>query len=370
MESVVRTQQPILFSVLSATLLIALSQAGAIENDPNKEYFLSEKNGPWMVMVATFRDIEDESRMLKGKKGLSAEEAARKLIYELRAKGIPAYSFDQESKREKIDTYDRLGNPNKRVYKAQRPMICVLAGNYSKVDDPLAQKTLAFVKRYQPKFLAGSGGVVRSEKDPFKGAFLTINPTLQPEEIAARKPDQEIRVLNSGIDYPLVKLDKKFTLRIATFTGKSVVPLGNSSYRGRESNFEKSLQHSGPYNLARAGEDATQLTYALRQNSQATQLLGRPRFEAYVYHDRFQSIVTVGGFNSDQDPDIRRLADIFRAKYKQDEEGEVGARGQYLLIGESLSLPDPKSTRDSPLPPIQTWAFDPVPELIEVPRIK
>lgn len=372
MESVVRTQKSILFCVLSACLLSAFSIANAIDNDPNKEYPLTEKHGPWMIMVATFRDIEGDRK----KDGLTAEEAASHLVHELRSKGIPAYAFSQESKKEKINTYDRLGNANKRVYAAQREMVCVLAGNYPKVDDPVAQKTLTFIKKYQPKFMADkqkSGAVVRSDKDPFKGAFLTINPLLQPDEVASRKADQETRMLNSGIDYPLVKLDRKYTLKIATFTGKSAVPLGSSKFSGHEANFEKSLSNSGPYNLARAGEDATQLTYALRQNSEATmESLGRPKFEAYVYHDRFQSIVTVGGFNSDQDPDIRRMAEIFRAKYRSDQKGVYAEKGEYVLVGESLSLPHPDSKRnpDLKLPPIHTWAFDPVPELIEVPRIK
>lgn len=363
-----RTQKSILLTAFSACLLAQLSNAYAIDNDPNKEYLLTEKHGPWMVMVATFRDIEGDRK----KEGLSAEQAANKLVHELRSKGIPAYTFSQESKKDKINTYDRMGNSNKRVYAAQREMICVLAGNYQKVEDPVAQKTLAFIKRYQPKFMAdkSSGAVVRNEKDPFKGAFLTINPLLQPDEVASRKVDQETRMLNSGIDYPLVKLNSKYTLKIATFTGKSVVPMGSSKFNGREANFEKSLSQSGPYNLARAGEDATQLTYALRQNRVATQALGRPRFEAFVYHDRFKSIVTVGGFDSEQDPEIRRLAEIFRAKYKQDEDGQLAQRGEYVLVGESLSLPNPESRPDFKLPPVHTWAFDPVPELIEVPRIK
>ena len=87
----------------------------------------------------------------------------------------------------------------------------------------------------------------------------------------------------------------------------------------------------------------------------------RDRFEAYVYHDKFQSYVTVGGFDSENDPEIKRLAEVFMAKYKPDEEN-----GGYSLAGESLSLPG----RDPTSPPLQTWAFDPIPELIEVPRLK
>ncbi len=359
-----QTQKSVLLFLWTMVLLSMSSTARAIENDPKKEYRLTEKHGPWMIMVATFSDVRDSERK---KDGLTAEEAARKLVHEIRSKDIPAYVFSQDAKKEKIDTYDRLGNKDKRVYTAQFDMICVLAGNYEKVDDKIAQKTLGYIKKFRPKFMTDpkSGAIVRDvsngQKGPFGGAFLTINPMLKPGEVVRRKVDNDIKYFNSGIDFPLVDLKHRYTLKVATFTGKSVVPLGSSKYNGREENFDKSLVNSGPYNLARAGEDAMQLTYALRQNGNVTRKqLGRDRFEAYVYHDKFQSIVTIGGFDSENDPEIKKLAETFMAKYKAD------VRGEYSLEGESLSLPNP----DPNSPPLQVWAFDPIPELIEVPRLK
>lgn len=246
-------------------------------------------------------------------------------------------------------------------------MVCVLAGNYKKIEDKQAQDTLVDIKKFRPKFLAdpNSGAIVREasakQAGPFSGAFLTINPLLKPNDVVQHTVDNVVRSLNSGIDYPLVGLKQKYTLRIATFTGKSVVPVGNSKYSGREENFDKAIQDSsGPYSLARAGEDATQLTYTLRANNGVTKApLGRDRFEAYVYHDRFQSYVTVGGFNSPNDPEIKRLAEIFMAGYEMRD-------GEYQLNCKTLSLPNPNPNN----PPLQTWAFDPMPKLIEVPKIK
>ena len=357
------TQKNILLSLPVFLILAVLSTANAIENDPAKEYMLTDKHGPWMIMVGTFSDVRDRDTK---KEGLTAREAANALVHELRGKGIPAYLYFQDSKREKIDTYDRLGNKDQRVYTAQFGMVCVLAGNYPKIEDPVAQKTLTFVKRYKPKFLNDpkSGANVRdasgTQKGPFGGAFLTINPSVEPAEVVRRKVDNDTKYFNSNIDYPLVDLKHKYTLKVATFTGKSVVPVGNSEYSGREGNFDKNLLKDGPYTLARAGEDATQLTYAMRQNSAATRKLGSDRFEAYVYHDKFQSYVTVGGFDSKDDPAIKNLAQIFMAKYQADD------RGEYALVAESLKLPG----KDAYAPPLQTWAFDPGPELIEVPRIR
>lgn len=363
--------------VVSAVLSLMLSSiAHAIENEPGKEYHLTEKHGPWMVMVGTFRDIrEDEGRKTKG---LSANEAANKLVFELRSKGIPAYTYSQDTKKATIDTVDRLGNPDKRVYAAQRGMVCVLAGNYEKVDDKIAQSTLAHIKRFRPKFMSDpeSGAVVsdpKGAKGPFANAFLTINPLRKPEDVVRQKADSITKYLNSGIDNALVNVKHKYTLKVATFTGKSAVPLGNSRFNGNEAKFEMALQETkargagmsgDSYNLARAGEDAAQLTYAMRQNSPNSPNLGGGRYEAYVYHDKYQSIVTVGGFDSPNDPEIKRLAQIFHSKYKPVNTDQSGR--QELQCEDFALWPnnDPKQ------PPIQTWVFDPVPELIEVPRIK
>ena len=354
-----RNQKIIRFSFFAALWLINVSSAYArIENDTTKDYKLTERFGPWMIMVATFSDVDEMDRK---KDGLSAEEAARKLVHELRVAQIPAYVYSQEGKKEKIDTYDRLGNKDKRVYQAQFGMICVLAGNYQKIDEPQAQTALTFIKKFRPKFLNDpkSGAIVRDAKGPFANAFLTINPLLKPSDVVRFKVDDVVRSLNSGIDYPLAKVKHKYSLKIATFTGKSAIPIGSSRFSGRESNFDKSILDNGSFSLARAGEDATQLTYALRQNNGITRSLGRDRFESYVYHDRFQSYVAVGGFDSPNDPEIKRLADIFMAKYELED-------GEYKMKCKSLMLP----SRDVNSLPIQTWAFDPVPEIVEIPRIK
>ena len=368
-----RIQKSMLFVLMTCFSSMSLSTAQAIENDPGKEYKLSEKHGPWMVMVASFRDVHEADRK---KEGMTAEQAANDLVHELREKGIPAYSYSRDAKKETIETYDRMGNPKKRDYAAQLDMICVLAGNYDKVDDQVAQKTLAYIKRYRPKFVSDpkSGAVVRDTggtKGPFAAAFMTVNPLRKSDDMARSKTDSVTKSLNSGIDNALVNLKRKYTLKVATFTGKSVIPMGNSRFAGQEANFDLEIKKKdgGLDSLARAGEDAAQLAYALRQSSAAArECLGSDRFEAYVYHDKYKSIVTVGGFDSPNDPEIRRLAEIFHSKYKENPE----KKGDYELTSATLSLPNPNNQPEKKIwfPPIQSWAFDPIPELIEVPRIK
>ena len=360
-----RTQRFFLPLWLTLTVLFAASFVDAVEikNDPTKEYRLNEKHGPWMIMVGTFSDVRDPDQK---KDGLSAQEAANKLVHELRAKGIPAYVYLQNGKKETIEIHDRLGNTNQRSYNASHEMVCVLAGNYNEIEDATAQKTLTFIKRFKPKFMSDpkSGAVVRdggnAQKGPFGNAFLTINPARSPSTVVQRRADNETKYFNSGIDYALVGVKRKYTLKVATFAGKSVVPLGNSKFSGHEDSFDKAITQASFFNLGRAGEDATQLTYNLRQNKAITRTLGRDQFEAYVYHDKFQSIVTIGGFDSKDDPEIPKLAQIFMAKYQPDESG------QQNLEATSLKLPG----KDAYSLPVHTWAFDPVPEIIEIPRIR
>lgn len=353
MESAVRTLKSIAYLAVVASALLTVRPAGAIENERGKTYKLTEKHGPWMIMVASFRNIREEDRKTEG---LSAERAAAELVFELREKGIPAYAYSQDGKVEKIETHDRMGRDDMRIFAAQRDMICVLAGNYESIDDSVAQKTLNYVKRFHPKFLRDtkSGAVMRNggPKGPLAGAFMTINPLRKPDEVARHRVDDETKFLNSGIDHALVGVKKKYTVKIATFSGKSATPIGSSRYNGKEGLFERELQNGAKYNIVRAGEDAAQLARALRQKG----------YVAYVYHDKFQSIVTMGGFDSKDDPTINEIFKAFGAKMKADPSSKSQAES---LTAEVLTLPG-----DKPDKPIQTWIFDPVPEIIEVPRIR
>ena len=356
MESAVRTLKSVAYLAVFASSLLALHPAGAIDNERGKTYKLTDKHGPWMIMVASFRNIRDEDRKTDG---LSAEDAAAELVFELREKGIPAYAYSQDGKVEKIETYDRLGRDGTRIFAAQRDMICVLAGNYEAIDDAVAQKTLNYVKKFHPKFLKNtkSGAVVRTnaQKGPLAGAFMTINPLRKPGEVARQRVDNETKFLNSGIDHALVGVKKKYTLQIASFTGRATTPFGSSAYKGKEGKFDKELNQSSGFNIVRVGEDAAQLARTLRQEG----------VEAYVFHDKFQSIVTVGGYDSPDDPRLRTVAEQYRAKMKPDPQGN----GKQEVL-----TPETKFLRAVGTPitamPLHVWCFDPEPRVIEVPRIK
>lgn len=66
MESIVRTLSPLVWCVTCCLAVAATTPASAIEAVRGKEYKLTPKHGPWMIMVASFRDVKDDARKEKG----------------------------------------------------------------------------------------------------------------------------------------------------------------------------------------------------------------------------------------------------------------------------------------------------------------
>lgn len=377
--------------VVAATCLLAVAPVQAIENVKGKEYHLTPKHGPWMIMVTSFRNVRDPEMK---KEGLTAEQAAAELVFELREKGIPAYTYAQDAVKGELDTHNRLGREDRRIYAAQRDMICVLAGNYESIEDSVGQKTLTLIKKFQPKFLKDSknGAILRPDavqRGPLAGAFMTINPLRDPADIVQKTVDKETKYLNTGIEYSLVKNPHKYTVLVAKFEGKSATPLGNSTFRTKATSFDVHLQENrSGFNILRAGEDAEQLVRLLRNKksqSGVTQVSHTDNVgldEAYVYHDKFQSIVTIGGFDSPDDPRIRVIAQYYGQKLvpdlrllppsKRTRDASVTAddidKLPKILTTHTESLYPKNATPDTM--PVHIWSFEAEPKVIPVPRLK
>ena len=314
-----------------------------------KRYLITKRHGPWMILVASFRDvpqtkfeIQGEKRILvqneRYKSGKSALQAADELVHELRRKGIPAYTYKQDPKVGRIESVDRRGRTERKVYKAQEDRICVFAGNYSGVNDKVAQKTLSYVKRLHPRAVKGGGVFHKTpgRAGPLASAFLTINPQLTSEEAKRRQKNHDplLLKLNSGADYNLTQNKGKYSLLVKTFYGKST--------SGRHVGAAKKIKVSDK--LAEAAEDAWLLTQVFRE------LHG---IEAYVYHDRYTSIVTVGSFDNPNDSRMVALAKHLGGKIQRHPE-----TGKTFLGAEAISLPGRK-----------TWFLDPNPKPIKTPRL-
>ncbi|HET6325955.1 MAG TPA: hypothetical protein VFG04_14860, partial [Planctomycetaceae bacterium] len=252
--------------------------------------------------------------------------------------------------------------------------ICVLAGNYATSNDKVAQDTLHYIKgdnkfgpNFEPEFLndveavdlsspdqaikrSKSGGIFHTTKGrprPLSGAFMTTNPLLSDEELSVRRRDPFIIKLNTGSEFSLLSNRGRYSIVVATFQGRVQVGKENPD----ESKF--SLNNSP---LSEAAERAWELCSALRH---ARSLGYDDDFEAYVYHDRYSSIVTVGSFDSKDDPRITQIQNFFGAKVPY-----IKLDGTPAIGAEAFTIPH----HPGPNEKVKTWIFDPYPELIEVPR--
>ena len=320
--------------------LLSSSAFAKIEADRNKSYQLTGKHGPWMIMVTSLSgDNPDQEH--------SAEEAANELVYQLRRKGIPAYIYRMEDQYEEFTGIDRTGRDRKRKYKSQNGMIGVVAGNYDNIESKVAQQTLNFVKKFEPKVT-----VHGSKKKPtevtlsLKKAFLARNPLLPPDELVRRVRDPLLLEINNGVPNSLFDNKGKYTLVVSSFYGNSQIKPASFN------EFDQRMEKNNNISLESAAAESMQLCKAMRDQG----------IEAFVYHERFRSIVCVGSFRSKDDPQVRKLTHMYEAKYKRPNE----KGGQEVLVAESIQLRAPGSSKNSR--PLRAWTMDPAPELIEVPK--
>ena len=362
------------FAALAVCPVILPSPAVAapIEAVKGKQYRLTERHGPWMIMVASFRDVDTKRvervrgqlRLVRNERyeeGMSAEEAADALVFELRVAGIPAYVTRRESSYEKTNTADRRGRARSRTYRSQVDGVAVMAGNYPSFEDAAGQQTLKYLKssKFRSKVLESpeSGSVYRptpGQKDPLSGAFLTLNPMLTGDKLRAQTIDPLLSRLNGSTEYSLAKNPGKYTLIIASFNGRSMKKISNNSFSRYAQSFERTIGNT----LASAADKAWQLAQAMRNARGA----GYDQdYEVYIWHGHYRSIVTIGAFDNPRDPRIARYTEMFRAKLRQNP-----LNGQRGLEAEVFTVP--RKPRPNQSPSI-SFMFDPRPTLMEVPKL-
>jgi len=295
----------LLSSALLAAVVLSATAGGApweslltlsrVEADPNETYRLTKENGPWMLLACSFS-------------GEKARQEAHALVLELRKRyKLAAYLYEKEFDCDEEEAYglgvDKYGEPLKMQYRRGNEFteVAVLVGNYQAVDDPEAQSTLQRLKYYQPdcleidkgkstsRSLAGlrliqqtvlAPGNEKKHKGPMGHAFITTNPLLPKDYFAPRGLDKFVVALNENVSHSLLGCPGKYTVQVAHFTGRVVIDQSDIA----------AIENGRPLKsrLVEAGEKAEKLAEALRLKG----------YEAYVFHDRYASIVTIGSFES------------------------------------------------------------------------
>ena len=270
-----------------------------VSADAEADYTLTEQQGPWLVMAASFSGPEGENQ-------------ARELVLELRRDfQLPAYyygmTFQQDDSRpgRGIDTN---GARIRRRYRRGDRVVqhAVLVGQFPSLDDPDAQKLLKRIKFLKPESLIAEEGEQTSqslatvrkfqgylrqrlgdkeEKGPMSHAFLTSNPLLPREYFVPQGVDDEVAKWNEGPEYSLMKCPGRYSIRVATFRGR----------RSLKSKTDEAVD----MRTRKATEDDPLVVAALNAHLLTVALRGKG-WDAYEFHDRRESYVAVGSFDKGQ----------------------------------------------------------------------
>lgn len=309
--------------------LLRMFSRRSVEADADKSYELSEEDGPWMILASTF--------VGEGAKG-RAERLALEIRRDLQ---LPAFTYREH--------FDFTGNVSRRAEIAQRlryanryeyEAYAVLVGEYDTVTHPAIDRDLTALKSATPAVFTDAEEIAAEtvpnnpvtalkamhqkmfekrkdkSKGPMAGAFVTRNPMLPEEYFDAPQVDSFVRQLNEGKQHCLLECEGKFTVVVKTFEGYGTIVDGR-----KEKSFEPSMER-----LDKFAEDADKMAKALRKDGQ----------EAYQFHDRNRSLVTVGSFDTlgrelpdggfEYDPAIREVMRKYSA-FNADKARTVAGKG-------------------------------------------
>jgi hypothetical protein len=295
--------------------------------EARSDYALAQENGPWLIVAASFS-------------GDGAEKQAAELARELRERfRLQAYlhemkfNFGDEPPGRGLDRY---GAPVRRRYQRgdQVREYAVLVGDFDSIDDPKAQQTLDRIKSLEPNALnvdasktAQSMAQVRRFEDalleklgkprkrgPMAQAFLTRNPLLPREYFVPKGVDPFVAKMNQGVEHSLLECPGQYTVQVATFRGKTMLQT-SSADDPATAPFWSRARKEDRNPLVEAAENAHLLTEQLRAHG----------FEAYEFHDRTESIVTIGSFSQVAQrlpdgrvvpvPAVQKIIETFGAAY-------------------------------------------------------
>lgn len=165
------------------------------------------------------------------------------------------------------------------------------------------------------------------KRGPMGRAFVTTNPLLPKDYFTPRGLDDLVVKMNEKVDHSLLDCQGRYTVQVAHFTGKVIL---NPRDIAAINSGTKEMKSS----LAAAAENAHRMTEALR----------RKGYEAYEFHDRSASLVTIGSFNSvgtprsdgkiEIDPKVHAIIKTFSA-----EPGATGAMERKFITDGKRQIP-------------------------------
>ena len=354
------------FLIVASSTIQSLATRGVRQNikmekvEPNSQldHVIKESDGNWFVMAKKFS-------------GDNAAIQAKRLVYELRvAFKMQAFIFKYDPDKVEMDVLSvQLGKNKKFHCQSSRPVkYAVLVGGFPTSGDLELQKTLKTIRKIQPKSLRNdpqSKSIVEKFKisartdpqyadyGPLGNAIPVPNPLLPPEFFNHKGiVDPFIAKLNSDSKYSLLNNPQTYTVRIATFSGDSNMKKNDESF----DSLETRLQY--------AGFRAAALCEALRNDG----------VEAWEFHDRDCSFVTVGSFaqygtlqqdgHTELIPQVAEIMNKYGGTLVDDGDGRSRYRAYTIVV----QIPDPKSSALVPKKKTLQLACDLRPVIIVVPQ--
>jgi hypothetical protein len=316
------------------------------------EALAAEIRDQYRVQAFLFEHVSDDRR---------AEAAA---IAAARARGQQlAAKWDTLRKQAELNGMEFLEPDNKIRFKTvnYKDQIAVLIGGFKTDED--ARKALDKVRTWAPPktkvkdrlgrevtlmdlgtiFRPGPNGkqlLQEAPINPFSTATVVPNPTIaRPVDNATGTMDPFIVKLNEGRPYNLLTATKSWTLGVKSFSA----PVEIVSKDANTSVMRKFGSSKGADALVAGAEQAESMAKTLREMKTSTgQSLG---LEAFVLHTRTSSLVTVGQFDSPNDPEllrIRKLLGSMKVNVTEDPTGLKPVTNVPSLFGNLIPMPIPR----------------------------
>lgn len=276
---------------------------------------ISAEAGPWMICATTYV-------------GQDGAELARQVVLDLRNKNrLGAYIFnrgDEERQRQR-EEFEALkkryppGTPLRRRGYLVQDQFAVLVGGFKDMES--ASAFLPRLKKLPPPVLKLQDGqknpyevLTYEEMDPqtrkvvkktglvhpYHNAMVVRNPAVPAPKVAKPRWDPFWKQLNAHEEFSLLRNPKAWTLVVKEYSGARVI-----QEQANKSSFLTALGFGG----SRGGEmlDAS----AMQANALAKFLRDQKiGLTPWVLHTRHSSVVSVGGFDSRDDPELMRTVEL------------------------------------------------------------
>jgi hypothetical protein len=331
---------------------VSLSSSLEEKPDINRDIQIQPNVGPWTIFLIGYTGDDGGAH---GQKEDGAVRA-RKMVTEMRGNPtyrLPAYVFyyGAEERRKENDRVKKLIAEQMEFFQKNKiapdegltvrhrtieVQYAVLLGGYP--DAAAAKSALERMRRLPPpdakkvsleerySGIAGTDKGYREYVNPFVRAFVCRNPSVkdQPGQMTkeeALKELAEVRSLNADEPYSLFNCKKPITLAVKGFQTPFMM-------KGQETTSTSILGTGG---LRNEGKD-----YAKLSAHNLAEGFRKQHLEAYVLHSSFSSIVTIGAFDSVDDPALKYMQEQLSKKLHE------GYYSQIQFFQQPVPMPVPR----------------------------